>query len=75
MHDGGDGARAVGHARDAVHKAARFLAAGGRHLDDARGAARLVQHEKIRERSAHVHANHQTLRRAHADCSFRISLT
>ena len=53
-------------ARPMPFEAARFLAARGRHLDHARLAGVLIEHEQVRERAAHVHAHHQgLLRRRH----------
>ena len=60
VHDGGDGRGRIGHACNAVHEAARFLAAGRRHLDDARRALRFVEHKEVGEGAADVHADHQT---------------
>jgi hypothetical protein len=57
VHDGGDGRGRIGHARHAVHEAARFLAARGGHLDDARRAVGLVEHEEVGEGAADIDAD------------------
>ena len=44
-------------AADAIEKAARLVGPRGRHLGDAGGARRLVDHEDIREGAAHVDAD------------------